>query len=192
MKPEPKTAQADPDRQLLLDSLQEKPGAFEQLFRKYWQVVLRLALARLHCLPEAEDAAIETFADVWRGLKRFRGQARFSTWLYRVALNRIAKHIRTRQRRPPTLPLEEAADCADVNTDPAVRFAGQQRINELLQAIEQLPPDQRDALILRHLLELDLAEVAEVLELSPAAAGMRINRAMHSLRRQLTGRKGES
>lgn len=189
MIPEPPLPETDPDYELVSSCIQEKPGAFEQLFNKYWRIILRLSLAKLRDQPEAEDAAIETFVDVWRGLKNFRRQAKFSTWLYRLALNRIAKHIRTRQRRPATAPLEAATSCEDDQPDPAARFEEQRRATELWQAIERLPPIQRDALVLRHLLELDLAEVAEVLRISPAAAGMRINRAMQALRQQLTGGK---
>ncbi|MEO0074352.1 MAG: sigma-70 family RNA polymerase sigma factor [candidate division WOR-3 bacterium] len=183
-------SETDPDHDLVYGCIQNRPGAFDQLFNKYWRLVLRLALARLHDLPEAEDAAIEVFTDVWRGLRRFRGQARFSTWLYRIALNRIAKHVRTCQRRPRTVPIQAAADCEDERSDPQARFEEQRRADELLQAIERLHPDQRDALILRHLLELELAEVAQILKLSPAAAGMRVNRALQALREQLkTGKE---
>lgn len=181
----PRPAAADPDRELVARALAGKPGAHKALFDRYWRPVLRLCLASLADEQEAEDCAIETMTRVFRGLRGFRGDALFSTWLYRVALNRCASHRRAARRRPATCPLP---DPEAVDSGPGVEEQRdrQAEVTELLAEIARLPRPQSRALVLRHVLGFEPAEAAEILGVSPEAVAMRVARARRAL---LRGRK---
>lgn len=92
-------------------------SAFEELVRTYEAPVYRLALRM--CGGRAEDAqevAQEAFLAAWRGLPRFRGQCRFSSWLYKLTANAAVDHLRREKRRPAAVPLENAGEPADPHT----------------------------------------------------------------------------
>jgi RNA polymerase sigma-70 factor (ECF subfamily) len=175
----------DPDADLVAAARAGKAGAFERLFQRYWRVVMKLSLSHIADVMEAEDAAIETFEGVARGLARFRAEARFSTWLYRVALNRISHHRRKSRNEPTMVPVVET----DAVT-PALEDERDLRLElaAVLADIRRLPTQQAQALTLRHLVGLELAEVAAVLGVSNATAGMRIARAAAALRRMQQAR----
>ena len=80
-------------------------GAFEMLVRRYQLRVVRLCVRMLGDRHAAEDAAQDVFLVAWRSMGRFRGDAKFSTWLYRIATNRCLGELR--RRRAPTLELPE-------------------------------------------------------------------------------------
>lgn len=172
---------ADPDAQLVAGLKAETPGAFETFFKRYWRRVLSLALAHFQDTAEAEDVAIETFADVAKGIKSFRGDARLSTWLYRLTLNRIKKHYRAIARRPRTVSIETCPE----NTFSSPTLEAEREIRtesrELIQDLNRLPDTQREAITLRHILGLNLSEVARTLGVSETTAGMRINRGIKHL-----------
>lgn len=177
------SAVSDPDAPLVCELKEEKPGAFEKLFQRYWRRVLGLALAHLPDTAEAEDCALETFADLARGIKNFRGDSKLSTYIYRVTLNHIKKHRRALARRLPTLPLENCPEDAATTPGPEEELRTQRALEALYNDINRLPETQRQPLILRHILELPLDEVAEILGTSRAVVAMRINRALKKLRR---------
>lgn len=173
----------DPEAELIQELKAEKPGAFEKLFHSYWRPVMALTLSHFTDTAEAEDAAIETFADIARGIKNFRGAAKLSTYIYQIALNRIGKHLRTIAREPKTIPLHRCPDDALLTPSLEEEQELKDEVAWLLNEINRLPRLQRQAIILRHLLGLPLAEVAETLGVSTAVAGMRINRGINRLRR---------
>jgi len=159
-----------------------KAGAFEQLFNRYWKVIMRMALAWFPDQAEAEDAAIETFEDVARGIKGFKGKSKLSTWLFRVGLNRMAKHARALKRQPPMVSVDCCARRLDSDQTLEEQVETRRAVVELKADIEQLPRKQAEAVTLRHLLGLELKEVANMLGVSTATAGMRITRGVAKLR----------
>lgn len=190
MKPEPYDSPVRPDphaaeKQLLAELKNETPGAFEKFFHRYWQLIMRLCLARIPDQAEAEDIAIETFADAAKGLKKFRGESRLTSWLIRLALNRIAKHLRARSRRITTIPIQdcpEDAACTENHQTPP-------EISQLIAALNTLPEPDRLVLILRHINQLKLREIAEITHSSTGAVAMRLKRAEEKLRHQFTRRQ---
>jgi len=174
--------QPDQEKELLARIKDGAPGAFEQLFHRYWRLIMRLCLSHLEDSSEAEDAAIETFCDAANGIRRFRGQAKLSSWLIRLALNRIAKHRRALSRRPKTVPIENLPADEPAGETLEKEHETDQEIKNLISDLKRLPKEQREALILRYILEMELPEVAQTLGISPDAAGMRINRGRNRLR----------
>jgi RNA polymerase sigma-70 factor (ECF subfamily) len=172
-------------------------AAFEALVRRYQQRVCGLA-RRLTSETDAPDVVQETFLQVYRNLRGFRGDSRFSTWLYRIATNASLMHRRARARRPAES-LEAYLPQFDVRgkhltTPDALRVAS--RVDEMLDrkalaekahaAIDRLPDLYREAFVLRDLEELSTAEVAQVLELEPATVRQRVHRARLMVRGYLS------
>jgi RNA polymerase sigma-70 factor (ECF subfamily) len=172
-------------------------AAFEALVARYQHRVFRLA-CRLTSETDAPDVVQETFLQVYRHLSTFRGDAQFSTWLYRIATNAGLMHRRARARRPAE-PLDDFLPRFDVDgkldgTPDALRTVS--RVDELLDrrelaekaqaAIERLPDLYREAFVLRDLEELSTAEVAEVLGVEPATIRQRVHRARLMVRGYLS------
>ncbi len=171
--------------------------AFEWLVGRYQHRVFRLA-CRLTNETDAPDVLQDTFLQVYRHLPTFRGDSRFSTWLYRIATNVGLMHRRARARRPAEsldvfLPRFDA-DGRHVHTPAALRIAS--RVDELLDrqalaeqaqaAIERLPDLYREAFVLRDLEELTTADVAQVLGVEPATVRQRVHRARLMVRGYLS------
>ena len=168
--------------------------AFEQLVHRYHARVFRLARRLSGDDSDAQDALQETFLQLYRKLPSFRGESRFSTWLFRVATNAALMQRRKRARRPAEsledhLPRFDA-DGRHALTPDELRApcgvedsVGRKLLAEKAQAgIERLPDLYREAFVLRDLEELETAEVAQVLGLPPATVRQRVHRARLMLR----------
>lgn len=168
--------------------------AFEALVIRYQARIFRLAARMIGSDADAPDVVQEAFLQAYRGLGSFRGESKFSTWLYRIATNAALMHRRGRARRPVES-LEEYlprfdSDGLHCASPDEIRLAA--RADELLdrerlaasaqEAIERLPDLYREAFVLRDLQELPTAEVAAVLGLEPAAVRQRVHRARLMLR----------
>jgi RNA polymerase sigma-70 factor (ECF subfamily) len=168
-------------------------SAFEVLVNRYRDKVYRLA-SRLAGEADAPDVLQETFLQAYRRLDGFRGEARFGTWLYRIATNAALMHLRARSRRPAEsldayLPSFDG-DGRHQRTPEELRVPG--RVDELVDrrllaeraraGIERLPEAYRAAFVLRDLEEMTTDEVAELLSITPAAVRQRVHRARLMLR----------
>ena len=169
-------------------------SAFEALVARFQGRVYRLALRLTGNEGDAEDVLQETFLQAYRGLAAFRGDARFATWLFRIATNAALMQRRARARRPAE-PLEEYAPRFDADGRHVLReedLAQAARADEILdrerlaerarEGIERLPEIYRMAFVLRDLEEMPTAEVASVLGIDAAAVRQRVHRARLMLR----------
>ncbi len=169
-------------------------AAREELVMRYQDRVYRLSLRLTGERSDAADVLQETFLSVCRHLPDFRGTARFSTWLYRIATNAALMHRRSRARRP-TESLERFLPSFDGSGRHAATPEALQtvcRVEELLdrralaerarEGLARLPEGYRAAFVLRDLEELPTAEVGEILGLAPAAVRQRVHRARLLLR----------
>lgn len=157
--------------------------AVARLFDRYYDSVYRYAYARLGNVTDAEDAASETFAAMLRALPRFRWRGvPFEAWLFRIAMSKVVDAARHRSRvRPAGDGLE--LDVADADADPARVFAFRELRRELVVAIERLPRDQRDVLMVRFFAGRSIRETADHLGRSEGAIKQLQFRALSSLRR---------
>jgi RNA polymerase sigma-70 factor, ECF subfamily len=168
--------------------------AFEALVIRYQARVFRLARRLTGNDGDAQDALQDAFLQVHRHLASFRGEARFSTWLYRIATNAALMLRRARDRRPAEsleayLPRfdadgRHAATPAELRAPAhADEVLDRRLLAEKARAgIERLPDLYREAFVLRDLEELTTADVAEVLGLEPATVRQRVHRARLMLR----------
>lgn len=168
--------------------------AFEVLVIRYQARIYRLAARMIGSDADAPDVVQNAFLQAYRGLASFRGDAKFSTWLYRIATNAALMHRRGRSRRP-TESLEEflprfdsdGLHCAtpeeiQLATHAEERLDRTRLASSARAALERLPDAYRDPFVLRDLQELPTAEVAEVLGLEPATVRQRVHRARLMLR----------
>lgn len=146
-----------------------------------WQVPLRSFLYRsTRNEPDALDLAQETFVRIYQHRARYRAGAKFSTWMFQIALNLARDHAR-RQRRRPTSPLDEAPEAASAD-DPGRAATDAEAAAAVRHAIAQLPDELREAVLLSEFQDLSHAEIAEIVDATPKAVETRLYRAREKLR----------
>jgi RNA polymerase sigma-70 factor (ECF subfamily) len=155
---------------------------FEILVRRHETRLFALAWRMLHNRADAEDAVQETFVKAYRSLKRFRGEARFSTWLYRIALNHILNMLRKASRlRGADLDLERM----ESPRRPTTASREKELQVAVASAVDELPPRQRAIFHMRYEEERSHAEIAEILGISEGASKASYHHAVTKLRKSL-------
>ena len=180
----------DPDRELVDRWQGGDLAAFEALIRRHQRRVFGLLLRMLGNVQEAEDVAQEAFLNLHRHGHRFRSQSRFSTFLYRVAvnaaLNRRRSLGRRRARREALERRQEVGeDLPSSPRGPEDAAAGGQIQAEVQRAIGTLPAHLRVPLVLFDIEGLSYSEVASVLQVAEGTVKSRIHRARGALRERL-------
>jgi RNA polymerase sigma-70 factor (ECF subfamily) len=152
----------------------EREAAFNEVFDAFRGRVLSLCLHLTGSPSDAEDAAQEVFLVVFRGLPKFRGESRLSTWIYRIAV-RIAFRVKAKHPRTAPLDLEPAVD----TPDPALQ---RERSRHIALALDRLSADHRTVLALFSLDGLSHREIAETLGIPEGTVWSRL----HLARKKLT------
>lgn len=162
-------------------------AAFERLFDRWSGPLLRYLERMLRDLATAEELVQEAFLRVHRARDRYAPEARFSTWLYRIATNLALNELRRPRRRDPHRSVEGdgvASLAADVPAVEDVVDARRQG-ERVRQALEELPEKQRAALCLAAVEGLSYAEVAEALDVTEKAVKSLVHRARTALAARL-------
>ena len=167
-------------------------NAFAQLMRDNEKRVYNLTLRMTGNPEDAMDLAQETFLNAWRGLKFFKGDSAFSTWVYRLANNACIDHLRKQSRRRdinaplPTDPEDDSLpDVPDERYRPDHHLEQQESRRALEQGLAQLSQEHRQVLVMRELSGLSYQEIGDVLGLEAGTVKSRIARARLSLRKIL-------
>lgn len=159
-------------------------SAWNELVGSTYREVYTLCFRILGNADDAAEATQDAYVKVWRGLARFRGDALFSTWLYRVATNAALSKRRARQRRraherePADEVLAQVASSGSVEDAAGARV----EVRALEKALASLPEIYRDAVLLRDVYGLSIDEVARHLRVSDTAAKVRVHRGRKRLR----------
>jgi len=155
-------------------------AAFGQLVQRWEQPILRLCARMSGSLQQAEDLKQETFTRIFVRRKDFRQGCKFSTWLWRIALNLCYDELRKRQRRgesPLEGEIEEGGDArehASEEPSPDSRLASLEECELVRGALLRLPDAHRAVLVLRYCEGLKLREIADILEIPETTASSRI------------------
>lgn len=160
-------------------------GAFEELVRLYEKRVLALTQRMCKNPEDAAEAAQEAFFAAWRGLKNFRGDSSFSTWIYRLASNACVDLLRREGKRQAAVSLDDEELNLDLPSPlPSPQEeAERQELRELIEAgLQALPPEYRAALVLREIQQLRYDEIGQVLNVDIGTVKSRINRGRKKLR----------
>ncbi len=176
------------DTELMMHLKGGDDGAFEELLHRHYGSVLNLAYRYLGSREQAEDLTQDVFLKVYASRKRYQPRAKFTTWLFRIAVNACLNDRRDRSLQlpgPQTSSLNNRDPIDPESIVPLAALEKQELHEELKRALLKLPPNQRTALILNKLQGLSYAEVAEAMALSAAAVKSLLSRARHHLKKLL-------
>lgn len=187
----------DPDAELVARWKAGDEAAFEALVRRHEQRVFRLLMRMMGNREEAEDVTQETFLSLHRHGRRFRSEARFSTFVYRVAanaaLNRRRSLGRNRARIKKLAEKQAAGDHLPQSPrNPEDATAGGELTVHVRDALQKLSPSLRMPVVLYDIEGLAYAEIAKVLGVAEGTVKSRIHRARRALRLELQDRLGKS
>ncbi|HLI64860.1 MAG TPA: RNA polymerase sigma factor [Caulobacteraceae bacterium] len=172
----------DPDGPIIAAIARGEPGAAAAFVEAKLARILALARRMLGDPAEAEDIAQEVFLRVWRHAPAWKpGAARFDTWMHRVTLNLCYDRLRRRREQPQAEPPEQPDP--GPAPDRGLEAADVGRVVEA--AMAELPPRQREAILLCHYQEMGNIEAAEVLGISVEALESLLSRARRRLRETL-------
>lgn len=166
--------------------------AFKSLVANYQDLVYNTALGVVQNSTDAEDVAQEVFIQVYRSIDQFKGDARLSTWIYRITTTKALDHIRSRKRKKRFAfitslfgPNDELVHEPVDFQHPGVALDRKEQAALLFRMIEQLPDNQKVAFTLHKTEELSYQEIAEVMKLSVSAVESLLFRARQNLRKLL-------
>lgn len=171
------------DRALATRAAAGDRDAFDVLVIRHQRAVYQVCFRFVRDHAEASDAMQDAFLKAWRALPRFKGDAAFATWLYRVAVNTCLSRLAA--RRQPAEPLADAAVVADPRGSQAATLLERERAAAVRRAVDRLPARQRATVILRVFHDLPHAEIATVLGSSVGSVKANFFHALRNLRRLL-------
>ena len=187
---------ASTDEELVARSMGGDLDSFNQLVLRWERPIYALAYRVIGREEDARDVCQETFLRAFRALKGFKGQAKFSSWLYRITLNLCRDWIR-RERRQPVAQAPEGVDLLDLASEvtPAESIedlvARREMGRAVAKAMAELPDEQRTAIILKEYHGLTFQEIADLLDCPLSTVKTRLYQGLTVLRRQLA-REGMS
>jgi len=173
-------------------------GAFETLVRTYESFVYNVAYQSLKSQDDAFDVSQEVFIKVYKSLGSFRGDCKFSTWIYRVAQNVVKDFLRSKGNKLKTVSVyetdsdgeEHQLEIVDESTaaDPIASFEKKERAALVREAISRLSEEQRAVIVLRDMEGYTYEEIAEMLFLDMGTVKSRINRGRNAIKKFLSER----
>ena len=190
------------DKELVLRSQQGDGSAFAMLVERHQRQLYRLALRMTGSEADAQEILQEAFLNAYQKLPLFRGEAQFSSWLYRIAANSALMRLRRKRRAPDSLPeqpleLQSPKFSAEGYLDPPPMSDWSQRADEKMmsdqlgsainKAVSELPEDYRTVFLLKDVDGLSNEDIAHALELTVPAVKSRLHRARLALREKLSG-----
>jgi len=163
-------------------------AAFDELVRRTHADTYTLAYRLCGNEEDARDVVQDAYLRAFKGLKRFRGEAQFSTWMYRITAN-CANTLMAKRHRHRHDELPETVEDTDHERDPAARADAMAFRQDLEAALAELSPKLRAVVVLRDVYELPHEDIAAELGISETAAKVRLHRARRQLKERLYPRR---
>jgi len=160
---------------------------FDEIVRTHRQAIYRVARRIVRTHEEADEVTQETFVRAWRALPGFRGEARLSTWLVRIAINTARSMPRSRVE---TEPVAEAERLPDPAGGPDALWETRAARARVRAAVRALPPRQREVVALKVFSDMTYEDVAKAMGLTAGAVKAHLHQAVGNLRRRLRGDEG--
>ena len=168
---------------LVADAREGDRSAYDALVRRTWTETYALAFRLTGNDDDARDVCQEAYLRAYRGLRRFRGDARFTTWLFRITANCASNQLgRRRRHRHDELPDDDVSVDVTPAHDPVGRAETAQLRERVQAALAALPPRLRSVVVLRDIYDLPHEAIAVELGISESAAKVRLHRARRRLR----------
>lgn len=186
------------EEQLLVDRCRQGDReSFAQLMRLHERQIFNFTYRMLGDEEEAEDLTQDIFIAAFKGIRKFRGEAKFSTWLYRIALNQTRNRIKYLSRRDffakqnrraqhkEESPWENPEFLADSAPTPEQWTLTKSMAAQVQECLNQIPPQARQILVLRDVQGFSYEELSEMLSLNPGTVKSRLHRARSALQQRL-------
>ena len=178
------------DEQLVELAISEDPDAFGEIVRRWERKIFALCFGMLTREDEARDAAQETFIAAYRNIGRFRGEAKVSSWLHRIAVNQCLTAKRRHKTRSEEYLDDEAGEgdrifVAPARLSPGNKAEQAERLNVVRQAVSALPVDLRQVVVMKEFEEMTFQEISETLEIPLSTVKSRLYTALKQLRLRL-------
>ena len=178
------------DEKLVELAVSKDSDAFGEIVRRWERKIFALCFGMLGREDEARDAAQETFISAYRGVSNFRGEAKVSSWLHRIAVNQcLTVKRRTRTRSEEYLDDASGEDdrtfVAPAHGSPANTTEATERLVIVRQAVNSLPVDLRQVIVMKEFEDMTFQEISETLELPLSTVKSRLYTALRQLRMKL-------
>jgi RNA polymerase sigma-70 factor, ECF subfamily len=178
------------DEALVEQAINGNPEAFGEIVKRWERKIFALCYGMLSREEDARDAAQETFISAYRNLANFRGEAKVSSWLHRIAVNQCL----TKQRRAKVRPESSLEDESETNqavfiakngASPARTTEQSERLQFVRQAVAALPVELRQIVLMKEFEEMTFQEISDALDLPLSTVKSRLYTALKQLRMKL-------
>ena len=178
------------DEQLVQIAVAENTDAFGEIVNRWERKIFALCYGMLNREDEARDAAQETFIAAYRNLANFRGEAKVSSWLHRIAVNQCLTKKRRQKTRSETFLDDEKNEqekffVAPAGQAPARSFENDEKTRIVRQAVSSLPEDLRQIIVMKEFEEMTFQEISDALEMPLSTVKSRLYTALKQLRMRL-------
>ena len=178
------------DEQIVERAVREDPNAFGEIVRRWDRKIFALCFGMLGREDDARDAAQETFIAAYKNLAGFRGDAKVSSWLHRIAVNQCLTTKRRQRSRAEDLIDDENGEedrvfVAPSLNSPAKRTEKKERMNLVRQAVTTLPSELRQVIVMKEFEDMTFQEISDTLELPLSTVKSRLYTALKQLRMKL-------
>lgn len=179
------------DEELVRRVTTKDEDAFRILYDRHGNKVFNLTYRYVGSYHDAEELTQDIFIKIYKFCQKFRGESKFATWLYRIAVNACKNYKRKKQ--PAVVSIDDPEISTDISTpasaEPSAILAEKRKKAIIQQAIDSLSPDQKTAFILSKYEGYSYAEIAEIMKISVSAVGVLLYRAKQELKKRLLPHK---
>ncbi|MBI5675589.1 MAG: sigma-70 family RNA polymerase sigma factor [Nitrospirae bacterium] len=169
---------------LIKECVDGNAEAYAVLVDRYKDMIYNIAYRMLGDADTAHDMAQESFISAYAGLKKFKNDSKFSTWLYSIAVNKCRDHLRGKR---PHVPIDEIAEVACSAANPEEGLQSRQMLDGIQNALNALPDNYREAIILKHIEGLDYKEMGTIIGIDAGTLKVRTHRGREMLKKLLKG-----
>ncbi len=183
------------DKQFLADLREQKQSAYSKLLDEYQGKVFNTCLSFVPNMEDAEDIAQEVFVEIYSSIKKFKGDSKLSTWIYRISVNKSLEFIRKKSTKKRfgfmqsitggEMPVDKSSYFAEFN-HPGIQLENKEKSELLFSAINKLPEAQKVVFTLHKVDGMSYKEVSEVTEKSVSSIESLLFRAKKNLQKILT------
>lgn len=184
------------DEQIVKLAVTENPDAFGEIVNRWERKIFALCFGMLKREDEAKDATQEAFIAAYKNLSRFRGEAKVSSWLHRIAVNQcLTRKRRDKTRKESFFDESESAEEkvfeAPSHLSPSKQSEKKERMQTVRQAVQALPPELKQIVIMKEFEEMTFQEISDAMEMPLSTVKSRLYTALKQLRMKLERTKLE-